>query len=302
MAFSFKYSYVDFPKWTDSAEGMEIIEGDFRYLRVNCPDDVTYRRKDNNDLHIRFMLPENAVDCRYPLIMHVKGSAWMKQNLQGNFGDYYPIVKAGFAVAIIEYRDAPNSRFPSQILDLKTAARYIKKHAGEYPIDMNNVFLAGDSSGGHTAVLGFLTWNTAELDNKDEQGELPALRGLMDFYGVTDIKDLCNRETGLSQEDNHFLSLNLFEKPIDEYPEQYDKASAFTYINLRDNLEPVLIMHGNKDRLVPLSHSVDFYKALKARGTETYLVMVNNADHGHSFFWNEETKHRIIRFLKEHTA
>ena len=300
--YSFKYSYVDFPKWTDSAEGMEIIEGDLNYLRVDCPADVTYRRKDNKDLHIRFMFPENSVEARYPLIMHVKGSAWMKQNLQGNFGDYYSIVRSGFAVAIIEYRDAPYSRFPSQILDLKTAARYIKKHAGEYPIDMNNVFLAGDSSGGHTAVLGFLTWNTTYLDNEDEPEELPALKGLMDFYGVTDIKDLCSRETGLSQEDNHFLSLNLFAKPIDEYPEQYEQASAFTYINLRKELEPVLIIHGNKDRLVPLSHSTDFFKALKNRGTEAYMVMVNNADHGHSFFWNEETKHRIIRFLKEHTA
>lgn len=300
--FSFKYSYVDFPKWTDSTEGMETIEGDFDYLRVDCPADVTYRRKGNYDLHIRFMFPENSVATDYPLIMHVRGSAWMKQNLQGCFGDYYSIVRSGYAVAIIEYRDAPYSKFPSQILDLKTAARFIRKHAAEYPIDLNNVFLAGDSSGGHTAVLGFLTWNTPLLDNDDETDPLPELKGLLDYYGVTDIRNLCNRETGLSLEDNHFLSLNLFEKPIDEYPEQYDEASAFTYINLRENLEPVLIIHGNKDRLVPLSHSVDFYKALVNRGAEAYLVMVNNADHGHSFFWNEATKRRIIKFLKEHTA
>ena len=299
MPFDFKYSYAEFPKWTDKAEGMEIIEGDFEYVRVDCPDAVTYRKKDGKDLHIRFLFPENANALRYPLIMHVKGSAWMAQNLMGNFGDYYPIVKSGYAVAVIEYRDAFTAKFPSQIQDLKTAARFIKKHAGEYPIDMNNVFLAGDSSGGHTAILGFLTWNTPLLDNPDETEELPALRGLLDFYGVTDIKDLASRETGLSQEANSYLGLNLFEKPINEYPEQYEDASAFTYINLRARLEPVLIMHGNKDRLVPLSHSTDFYKALKARGVNASMVLINNADHGHSFFWNEEAKHRIIRFLGE---
>ena len=160
MAFNFKYSYAEFPKWTDKAEGMEVIEGDYDYLRVNCPDAVTYRKKSGKSLHIRFLFPENADALRYPLIMHVKGSAWMEQNLMGNFGDYYSIVRSGFAVAIIEYRDAFTAKFPAQILDLKTAARYIKRHAREYPIDMNNVFLAGDSSGGHTAVLGFLTWNT----------------------------------------------------------------------------------------------------------------------------------------------
>ena len=299
MAFNFKYSYAEFPKWTDKAEGMEVIEGDYDYLRVNCPDVVTYRKKSGKSLHIRFLFPENADALRYPLIMHVKGSAWMEQNLMGNFGDYYSIVRSGFAVAIIEYRDAFTAKFPAQILDLKTAARYIKRHAREYPIDMNNVFLAGDSSGGHTAVLSFLTWNKPVLDNQDEMEELPALRGLLDFYGVTDIKDLSSRETGLSLEDNRYISTRLFEKPADENPEEYEQSSAFTYINLREALEPVLIVHGNKDRLVPLSHSVDFYKALKGRNAEAYLVMVNNADHGHSFFWNEAVKKRVISFLKQ---
>ena len=299
MPFDFKYSYAEFPKWTDEAEGMEIIEGDYNYIRVDCPEAVTYRKKNGKDLHIRFAFPENADALRYPLIIHVKGSAWMQQNLMGSIGDYYPIVRRGYAVAIIEYRDAFTAKFPAQILDLKTAARFIKKHAGEYPIDINNVFLAGDSSGGHTAVLGFLTWNTPLLDNPEETDELPSLRGLLDFYGVTDIKDLCSRETGLSREANSYLATNLFEKPINEYPEQYDMASAFTYINLRARLEPVLIMHGNKDRLVPLSHSTDFYKALKARGTKASLVVINNADHGHSYFWNDAAKQRIIRFLGE---
>ena len=301
MPFDFKYSYVDFPKWQEEAEGMEVIPGDFTYVRVNCPEAVTYAHKNNKDLHIRFLFPENAEQKKYPLIIHVRGSAWMEQNLMGNFGDYYSIVKAGYAVAIIEYRDAFTANFPAQILDLKSAARYIRQHALEYPVDMNNVFLAGDSSGGHTAVLGFLTWNMPVLDNEDEKTELPVIKGLLDFYGVTDIKDLSNRETGLALEANQFLGKNLFEKPIDKYPEQYDEASAFTYINLRKELEPVLIMHGNKDRLVPLSHSVDFYKALKNRGVKAEMVMIDNADHGHSFFWNAAVKMRIIKFLREHT-
>ena len=106
-------------------------------------------------------------------------------------------------------------------------------------------------------------------------------------------------KTASEIEDNRYISTRLFEKPADENPEEYEQSSAFTYINLREVLEPVLIVHGNKDRLVPLSHSVDFYKALKGRNAEAYLVMVNNADHGHSFFWNEAVKKRVISFLKQ---
>ncbi|MBR0385109.1 MAG: alpha/beta hydrolase [Erysipelotrichaceae bacterium] len=295
---SFIYDYFNFPAWQDSCEGMEVIEGDKE--NIYCVHQVVqYAVKDDYALHIHFLFPETLDSSRkYPLIMHVRGSSWLEQNMTGLLAAYVPIVKAGIAIAFVQYRPVTVAKFPAQILDLKTAARFIKEQSDLYPIDMDNIFLAGDSSGGHTAVLGFLTWNKPELDNIDETAELPELRGLIDYYGVTDVGKLAHTETGYSQETNAQLGDALFELPAEEHPEEYEAASAFSYIDLRERLEPVLILHGNKDRLVPLGQSVELFKALKGRGADCRLCMIQDADHGRSVFWCRAVTDTVIEFVK----
>lgn len=295
MGYDFKRSYKDFPKWMESAEGMKILEGDWDNIRATCPDPVKYAEKDGRELHIYFMFPATMdEDRKYPLLIEVRGSGWEEQNMTGHYGDFADVVKSGIAVAFVQYRNARIAKAPAQIIDLKTAARYIYEHKDEFPIDINNVFLAGDSSGGHTAVLGYLTWDEGYLDDEDER-ELPQLRGLIDFYGVTDVKALCNTETGLPREDNALLTELLLEKEDDEH---FAEVNAFCYVGLREEMGPVMILHGNKDRLVPLAQSVDLYNALKERGVDTELYMINESDHGGPLFWAPQVSRLIIDFIK----
>ncbi len=300
--YNFKYTFKRFPKWTDTTDGMEIIEGDLRNRHVSATKDVTYAVKDGKELHLRFFFPEDIdEEKKYPCILHVKGSGWAEQNLNGRAGDFYPLIMEGYGVCIIEYRSADIAKFPAQVLDAKTAIRYLFEHIEEYPIDPENLFLSGDSSGGHTAILAYLSWNEELFEEEEETTPLPKIRGLLDFYGVTNLYDLTHRETGLSAEDNYSLNEYLFPLPIEEHPEQYAEANASCYIDLREELEPALILHGNKDRLVPLSQSIAFFRDLKERGAEAELVMIDNADHGGPVFYCEATMHRILRFLKKNT-
>lgn len=297
MSFDFEYSYDEFPKWLDECEGMKVIPGDWNNIRATVPDPVKYAEKEGKELYIHFMFPETMdEDRKYPLILHVRGSAWYEQNMPGHMGDYADIVKNGFAVGFVQYRSAELSRAPAQILDLKTAARYVYEHRDEYPIDINNVFLAGDSSGGHTAILGYLTWGEGYLDNDDEEGPLPKLRGLIDFYGVTDVKKLSEGTGGLPKESYESIGDGLLEVKDDEH---FAEINAMCYVDLKEELAPVLIMHGNKDRLVPLSQSIDFYNALKERGTEVDFYMVDEADHGGPLFWSPKVTEVILEFLKK---
>ena len=297
MGYDFKYSYDEFKKWEDSAEGMTVLQADWNNIRATCPDPVTYAVKDGKRLKLFFMFPATMDENRkYPLIIHVRGSGWEEQNMTGHYGDFADIVKSGIAVAFVQYRNANIAKCPAQIIDLKSAARYIYQHREEYPIDINNVFISGDSSGGHTAVLGYLTWDEEYLDDEDEKGALPKVRGLIDFYGVTDVKALCNTETGMAQEDNAKLGEGILEKEDDEH---FAEVNAFCYVDLKEELGPVVIFHGNKDRLVPLKQSTDLYKALKARGTDVKLYMVNEADHGGPLLWNDEISGLVIDFVKK---
>lgn len=296
----FKYTYEEFPGWSDRCEGMKVIPGDKNNTYV-IHQVVRYAVKDDYKLHIHFLFPETLdTAVKYPLLIHVRGSAWLEQNMTGLIAPFTPIVRSGVAVAFVQYRPVTVARFPAQIRDLKTATRFIMAHADEYPIDTRSIFLSGDSSGGHTAILGYLSWNEDVLENEDEHEKLPPLRGLIDFYGVTDVGELAHTETGYPVETNARLGEELFEVSSAVRPQNYEEASAFSYVDLRKTLEPVLILHGNKDRLVPLSQSVRLYEALVDRGTECEFDMIDQADHGHGVFWCEAVTDIITAFLHRH--
>ena len=91
----------------------------------------------------------------------------------------------------------------------------------------------------------------------------------MDFYGVSDPEALSKMETGMPLEVNAGIAEMLYEKPASEDPTVLAQGNAICYIDLREDKEPVLIMHGNKDRLVPLSQSISFYEMLKERRHST---------------------------------
>ena len=83
--------------------------------------------------------------------------------------------------------------------------------------------------------------------------------------------------------------------------EEYAQANFACYSQLLEEMPPVLILHGNKDRLVPLSQSIDLYESLKQRQVDCRLVIINNADHGHFSFWQTAVTDQVIAFLKENT-
>jgi len=64
--------------------------------------------------------------------------------------------------------------------------------------------------------------------------------------------------------------------------------------------EPLLILHGTKDTVVPFNQSVHLYVHAKKLNKEVTFYAVEGGDHGKSIFYNKETTQTIINFLDEH--
>ena len=89
--YNFIHTYDDMPKWTDSAEGAEMVDIDVNNLCVTTLPPVQYAVKDNYSLNIRFIFPEgHDLNRKYPLIIHVKGSGWEEQWLEMAIGIFEP--------------------------------------------------------------------------------------------------------------------------------------------------------------------------------------------------------------------
>lgn len=290
------------PKSQAHSTGMKTIRADFKHVLARADrEDHVYTRKNGQNLHIRLVYPDQGDEQKdYPLVIHVQGSAWFKQNLNAQLFNFKDVVTSGFILAVVEYLPIPDATFPSHVEDVKTAVRYLARHSEELGIDLNNVFVSGDSSGGHTALMCWATWNEDKLDTSSTV-RLPELKGVIDLYGVSDLTTIADyastvpHDIPTSPENlllGDFLTLDDNEKAL--------RASVRYYLDKDKTYAPLLIMHGNRDTIVPFEQSVELHTICQNLKLNSTFYCIDEADHGGHAFFTQEVIDIIIEFLHTH--
>lgn len=261
---------------------------------------IIYTIKNNIPLHLYILVPVlklNEELKKFPLIIYIQGSAWRKQNLGMEVGQLSRMAEKGYIIAIVEYLSSDIAIFPAQIKDTKTAIRHMLKNSEKYGVDKNKVVVWGDSSGGHTAAMVGVTLNEKEYNDEDSKLDIKAI---IDFYGPTDISKM-NFEPSIqdhispsSPEGELIGKVNALENLEKVYP-----TVVMNRISKEKYLPPFLIIHGNKDRLVPFGQSILLYDKLKEENKIVEFYQLDGADHGGAPFWQEDILDIVDKFIKE---
>lgn len=105
-------------------------------------------------LRVRLYRPASAVARLLPAILYFHGGGWVMGSLEGYDPVFrYLCARSGCAVVAVDYRLAPEHKFPAAIDDAVAAYRWLAREATGLGIDPARIVIAGDSAGGNVAAV-----------------------------------------------------------------------------------------------------------------------------------------------------
>ena len=237
-------------------------------------------------------LPNNKGPGPCTLIFWLHGGAWMLSNKDWDNVKY--LVKHGYALASVDYRLSGDAVFPAQIRDCNTALDFILTHADSYGIDPKRFVIGGASAGGHLALLLGLARNEKAF------GANPSLKpfAILDFFGPTDLTTILD-EVGAGH--GHQVLEDAQQRLLGgSSTNQLDMSRIASPINYASHGNPpVLILHGDKDDLVPYLQSQRLHSRLDQIGVSNVFITVQGAGHDGPMYETPEIQQKVISFLYE---
>ncbi|MFX0557815.1 prolyl oligopeptidase family serine peptidase [Maribacter sp. CXY002] len=236
-------------------------------------------------------LPKTS-QAPYPVAITIYGSAFFSNSSKANcFKDNFgqTLLQNGFAVVSINHRSSKDALWPAQIHDVKAAIRFIRGNAKTFSLDEKFIGITGFSSGGHLSAMAGVTSHIKNTEIKGLTIDLEGTLGnftdesshvdaVVDFFGPTDFLTMDSCGSSMVHDDPKSPESSLIGGPIQKNKKKTALANPMNYVN-KDN-PPFLILHGNKDPLVPHCQSEALYKVLHNTKVPSNLIIVDGGGHG----------------------
>ncbi len=238
-----------------------------------------------------------------PLLIWIHGGGWSGGSKAGM--PYLGQLSRGYVVASIEYRFSQKAVFPAQIQDCQAAIRFLRANADKYAIDPKLVGVGGGSAGGHLAALVGTSGGKdtfPKIGGNDAQSD--RVQCVCDIFGPT------NFWTVIKQAEADKDTVNIFKwNDGDPYSKliggglgedraKCDAVSPVHYVSKES--PPFLILHGDRDTLVPYAQSEELAESLKKAGVECTLQRLPGAGHGGPQFNLPAVKELTQKFFDKH--
>tara|TARA_B100000029_G_scaffold138784_1_gene133869 strand:+ start:4813 stop:5754 length:942 start_codon:yes stop_codon:yes gene_type:complete len=267
---------------------------------------LIYQRAGGVDLKLDVYRPRD-VDGANKTLMHIHGGGWTNGSKEASSVNFLPYLEMGWTIVNVAYRLADVAHAPGAVEDTRCALRWIYRNADRYGFDKKNIVLTGNSAGGHLALItGMLTSDVgmerqcpgdrmrSTWDIGPTNMETLQVAAIVNWYGITNVTDLLNNGPGTSG--------NFTEAWIGSSPNRVATAARVSPINhVRENLPPIITIHGDVDTIVPHSQGVLLHEALNRAGVPNELITIQGGGHGGFSATQMANIYDEIRdFLKDH--
>lgn len=256
---------------------------------VKITPDVVYGHKFGMALTFDVYQPEKQANGAGVLFM-VSGGWYSKWTDPQNMVDWFkPLLDAGFTVFSVRHGSSPKFLIPEVVDDVRRSVRFIRIHSKEYGVNPDRLGVWGGSAGGHLSlVLG----TTSDAGNPKEKDKVlqssDRVAAVVAYYPPTDLREF-----------------------VDEKSPYYHRFPALQFdVDLADDFSPVLhvtpddpptlLIHGDQDKLVPISHSENIMKQFQAQKVPAELLIIKNAAHGFQGDDKTRASQAVVKWFKQH--
>lgn len=212
-----------------------------------------------------------------PCVVEIHGGGWVIGNkTQQGIPLLNHMVGLGWVGININYRLAPRSKLPAQVIDCKRAIAWIREHADSLGIDPDMIVVTGGSAGGHLSSLTALTANDPQFQPGFEDKDT-SVAGAVPFYGVYDLLDT---ERAMVPGFLEYIEDYVLGAKIKDSKELLTSVSP--RFRVHPDAPPMMMIHGTVDTLAPVEQGRAFARIL-ADVSEHTVLFVECAGANHAF-------------------
>jgi acetyl esterase/lipase len=261
--------------------------------------DIEFTQNQERALRMDILHPKISTKLM-PVLVWIHGGAWRSGDKKEGLKHLVSFARQGFFCASIEYRLSHEAIFPAQIEDCKCAIRFLRAHAREFHIDPHHIGVWGVSAGGHLAALLGTTHHIQEFEGSGGwQNYSSCVQAVCDWFGPTDFLRINDFPRNIDFAPANSPEAALIGGLIEENQDKAAKANPITYVS--KEAPPFLIVHGDKDLLVPLNQSQLLFNALQNVEVEATFEIVKGGKHGDkNKFTSRNLSKKIENFFKKH--
>ncbi len=253
--------------------------------------DVIYGRKSGLALTMDVITPQK--DANGKGIIVVISGGWFSNPDSINPAIYAEYLKRGYTIFAVVHGSQPKFTLVEIMEDMHRAVRFIRFHAKDYKIDPDHIGITGASAGGHLSLMMGTSGTMGDPRAKDpiDRGS-SKVQAVACFFPPTDFlnygvegHEMVDRAfqppfTAAVDYQEFNAKKALYERVTDitKLREISKKMSPISHVT-KDSA-PSLMIHGDKDTLVPLQQSEVMRDRLKKSGVDADLIVKKDAGHG----------------------
>lgn len=197
-----------------------------------------------------------------PAVILVHGGYWYRGKREELSDFAIKLANNGYLAMTIDYHLLPKYNQKMQTKDIINAIWWLRENSEKLEINPSKIGIVGISAGGY-----LVAW-AATHDEVNSKGIHSRPNAAVSLCGPWDLSHIAEKE--ISQD-----SVKL----IESFCAGEDRKLVSPQYSISSSVPPVLLIHGDNDKIVPVSQSLNAYKQLKSEHCNCKLVIVHKDDH-----------------------